>query len=122
MLDIPHRIGGVLPVGRHVDFYDRSHTFFNRRVVHVDDLLALVAVIVHDSLFQVFHRVIHGNDGRQLEERRLHDHVDAAAQAQALGDTGAVEGIEPNFVLRNIAFHEAGQFFGQFLRLPGAVE
>ena len=107
-LDIPRRISGVLPVGGNVDLHDRSHALFNRRIVHVDDLLALVAVIVDHGFLQILHCVRHRNDRRQFEERRLHDHVDAAAQAQTLGDAGAVEGVELNLVLGDIAFHEAG--------------
>ena len=122
MLNVTGFILCVFPSFRHADFYCGLHAFFNRGIVHVNYFLPLVAVIVNHCFLQILHGFFQRNDGSQFKERGLHDHIDAAAQPQLLGNPCAINRIKLNFIFRNKAFHETGKFFIQFLGTPGAVQ
>jgi hypothetical protein len=56
------------------------HALLNRGIVHFDDLAAFVAIGVDYRVASVFLGFFQRNDLRQFEKRRLHHHVDPAAQ------------------------------------------
>ena len=63
-----------------------------------------------------------GNDVRKLEERGLHDHVEAAAEAEALGDIHSVDRVELDFVLGDIALHGCRQVLVEVCIAPDRIE
>ena len=69
------------PSSGHLDLNEgrRIDALINGTIVHVDDLLALIAIGLHHRILQVRHCFIQGNNIRQLEEGCLHDHVEAPA-------------------------------------------
>ena len=117
-----HFVLGVSPGRRHIDLHDGFDALVDGRVVHVHNVLAFHAVGSFHSILQVFHRVCQRNDVRQLEERGLHDHVDATAQTDGLRDLHRVDNIEVNMLLRNVLFYRCRQLFVQFFRSPAAVQ
>ena len=62
------------------------------------------------------------DNGRQLKERRLHQHVKAPAEAQLAGDVHRVEGIKVDLFLRQIAPDADRQVLLQLRLGPAAVE
>ena len=74
------------------------------------------------GVLQILHSVIQRNNISQLEECGLHNHIDAAAQADLLRNLHGVDNIEFNIVLGNVAFQLAGKLLVQLVRSPGAVE
>ena len=117
-----HFVFCVSPGRRHIDLHDGFDAFVDGRVVHVNNVLAFLAVGFFHSILQVFHRVCQRNDIGQLKERGLHDHVDAPAQADGLGNLYRVNDIEVYMLLRNVLFHGSRQFLVQFFRFPAAVQ
>ena len=63
--------------------------------------------------------VFHGEDLGEGEEARLHHHVDAAAEAQVLGDVHGVQGVELRLLLPDAALELRRQLVLQLLRAPG---
>ena len=122
MSDVGIFVHSVFPSFRHCNFYSCLDAFCNSRVVHVDYLLALVAVIVYYGFLEVLDCVSHRNDVGKLKEGGLHDHVDSAAKAQLLGYFYRINRIELNVAAGNEAFHETRQFFIKFCSTPGAVQ
>ena len=67
-------------------------------------------------------RVLHRNDFRQREERRLHQHVDATAQTDLARDRRRVHDVKFRVLLGEFAFQERRQFRLDFFRRPCAVQ
>ena len=74
-----HLIFGVSPGCRHIDLHNGFDAFVDSRVVHIYNVLALLAVRFFYRVFQILHCICQRNNICQLKERGLHDHVDAAA-------------------------------------------
>ena len=72
------------PLGRNLDLNDGIAAGVHGRIVHVDDILALLAVGLLDRLLHLLDGLVERNDVGDLEERRLHDRVGAAAIFVAL--------------------------------------
>ena len=73
-------VDSVSPRSRIVDFMEFAYAGVNSSPVHVNDILAFLAVALNDGVFQVFNSVFQRNNFCQCEERSLHYHVDAGAE------------------------------------------
>ena len=115
-------LGGGRPLGGDLHFVQAADGHVDGRPVHLDDLVALLGVALLGVGLHVLIRLVVGDDVGQLEERSLHDGVDAAAHADLLGQLDGVDGIEPGVLLRQQLLHGSGQLLLHLLGRPGAVE
>ena len=115
-------IDSILPVGRDIYAVERLDAVVDRTVVHVDDLLALAAVGRNNRILEVLDRVVNGNDVRKLEERRLHDHVEASAKSEFTRNVNCIHRIELNVIGCNVAAHRRRQMCVQLLIRPERIE
>ena len=113
---------GIRPVRRNIDAMQSLDALVDGAVVHVDNLLTLLAVRCDDSILEVLDSRLDRNDVRELEERGLHDHVEATAEAELLGDFHSVDRVELDVVLRDVALHVGGQVLREILLAPDRVE
>ena len=112
----------IFPLSRNLEFAIAVNTGIYGGVVHVDDLLALVAVGFDDGFLHVFHGISDGNNLGDGEEGRLADRVDAVAEADFLTEFNGVDDIEFDLVLRQEALDVAGQILLDLGVVPGRVE
>ena len=84
----------VSPFFRNRYFNNALHACINSAVVHVNDILALLAVGVFVGFLQVSDAVFIRNDVGQMEECRLHDQVDASAKADFLCNFKCIDDVE----------------------------
>ena len=68
-------------------------------VVHVHDVLALLAVALHDEGLHLLHGEIGRNDLGNAEESRLQDGAGAVAQTNLLADLRSVDVVHLDVVL-----------------------
>ena len=115
-------IGSVSPCCGNVNFYNGVNAHVDSGVVHVNNVFALQAVAVFNRFLQVFNSILQRNNVGQFKERRLHNHVNASAEADLLCNFYSVNNIEVNIVFGNIAFNLPGQMFFQFFCAPVAVK
>ena len=113
---------GVSPRCRYLDLVQGLDALVDGAVVHVDDVLALAAVRGDDGFLEVRHSRLDRDDVRELEERGLHDHVEAAAEAEALGNRHSVDRVELDLVLGDVALHGCRQMLRELLVAPDRVE
>ena len=97
-------IDSISPGGRYIDFDDSRQALINGFIVHVDDVLAFLAIRCDDGFFQFRDSQVQGDDICQFEEGRLHDHVDAAAETDFLSNADGVDDIELDVVAGNGTF------------------
>ena len=100
----------------------RLDALVDRTVVHVDDLLALAAVGGNNRILEVLDRIVERNDVGELEERRLHNHVEASAKAEIARNVNGIHRIELNVVACDKAAHRCGQMRVQLLIRPERIE
>jgi len=77
-------------------------------VVHLHDLLALLSVGLHDCFLEACDCLINGNYAGQLEEDRLHDHVDPSAEANLTSQLYGVDRVELEMLLGDRALEGSG--------------
>ncbi|MPM40671.1 hypothetical protein SDC9_87317 [bioreactor metagenome] len=105
-----NRIGRCFsPFGGYLDLFQGIHSGIHGLVVHLEDLVALLAVGVVNGVLHVFHGIFDGNDAGKLEECRLHDHVDPVAEPDLLADIGSVEDVEFYLSVCKVPFHPGRQ-------------
>ena len=97
-------------------------TSINSTVVHVHNVLALLAIGSNYCILQILNSSLQRNNISQLEESRLHYHVEAAAQAQLLCNLNSVYSIELDIVLGNITLHSSRQMLIQLLISPNGIQ
>ncbi|OPZ60770.1 MAG: hypothetical protein BWY87_00264 [Deltaproteobacteria bacterium ADurb.Bin510] len=112
----------VLPGRVDVHLHQAVLAGIDRGVVHVDDVVALLAVGLLDGVLHVIDRLAVVDDLAQVEEGRLHDRVGAVAQADLGTDLGGVDDVELDVVLGHVTLHAVRQAAGGFLGAPDAVE
>ncbi len=115
-------LGGGFPLLGHGDLHQAGDGDVDGVPVLLDDLVALLAVGLLGVGLHVLIRLVIGDDVGQLEERSLHDGVDAAAHADFLGQLDGVDGVELGVLLRQQLLHGSGQLLLHLLGRPGAVE
>ena len=91
-------------------------------VVHLDDVLALLAVGLVDGFLHIGHGLFVRDDARDLEEGALQDGVGAAAQADLTGDLGGVDQVEADVLVDDGLLHEVGDAGEGLFGIPEAVE
>lgn len=94
----------------------------NGVVVHLNDLVALLAVGSFGSGFHVIRSLISGDDVGQFEERRLQNGVDSAAQTNLTADLDTVDGVELDVVVCDVFFIFIRQSLLNLSHIPAAVE
>ena len=97
-------IDSISPGGRYIDLDDSRQALVDSFIVHVDDILAFLAIRCDDGFFQFRNSQVQRNDIGQFEEGRLHDHVDAAAETDFLSNADSVDDVEFDVVAGNSAF------------------
>ena len=113
---------GIGPVCRYLDLMQRFDALIHGAVVHVDDLLALAAIGRDDSFLQVLHRIVDGDNARELEECGLHDHIEAAAETEILRDLHGVDRVELDIILRDVALHGCRQALAELRIAPDRIQ
>ena len=121
-LRIQFFVSAVNPVSRNIDLHNGVNTFVNGSIVHVNHLLAFLAIGVNDGFLQVFHSIFNRDDTGQFEESGLHDHVDTTTQTDFGSNLHSVNGVEVDVVSSQVAFQLARQFLVQFFSGPRAVQ
>ena len=91
-------------------------------VVHVYDVLALLAVGLDYGLLEVLNGLFNGNYLGEVEERGLHDHVDLVAQTDLNAEVRTVYGVEVNVVVCDVALEGCREVLLQLGVVPVAVE
>ena len=114
--------GRMFPFRWHFDFDDAFHTGVDSFVVHVDDVLAFSAVGFFVGVFQVFHGICIRNDVGEVEEGRLHDHIDAAAETDVLCDLKGIDDVEFCLEGSELPFHGCRQDAVQIFFSPWGVQ
>ena len=113
----------VGPFGRNVDLVEVGEGLLDGIQVHVDHFSALAVETVVDILLEQLGGTAFGEDGTQVEEDGLHDHVDTLLETDALGDGGGIDGVELSVLLGEISLQVVGEVLLQvFDGLPGSVE
>ena len=101
---------------------DIVETGIHGGAVHVDDLLALLGIGLHDGLLHILHGLVDGHDAGELEESRLQHGVRAVAKADSRGDVGGVDGIELQTALGDDALGPVGQMLFKARHIPVGVQ
>ena len=118
--------GGVSGIGPGFGVLDLDESFkslVHGFDVHVDDLVALLAVGLLDGGLDVGDGFFEGKHVGQREEGGLGDHVDAVAEAHFSGDLDSVNVVELQALASDGALHVAGKFtFHVFHGGPGGVQ
>ena len=92
------------------------------RIVHLDHVLALLAVGLVDGFLHVSDGLFVRDDAGDLEEGALQDRVGAAAQADLSRDLGGVDQIEADVLVHDGLLHEVRDALEGLLGVPEAVE
>ena len=137
-LDIVYKIHNILPVARcnlgkalilgilpavwNFNLHNARCAGIDGIVVHLYDLVALLAIRCLSGSLHQLDGALFRNDGSQFEECGLQHGVDTPAKADFLTDLDTVNGIEFNIVLSNIPLYLAWQMLLQLFLAPGAVE
>lgn len=115
-------VRAVLPGFRNRDLDEILDAGFDSAAVHVDHILAFLAVGMFNGFLEVGDSVVDGNDISQFEEGCLHDHVDATAKTDLAGNLHGIDGVEVDLLFSNDAFELTGQTRIEFFPAPAAVE
>lgn len=101
---------------------DGIDALVNSSVVHVNNLLAFLAIAGDDGFLQVLHSIFNRDDTGQFEESSLHDHVDTTAKADAFSNLNSINGVEVDLMFNKITFQLSWKFLIQFCIGPRAVQ
>ena len=113
---------GVRPASGHGNLHALLRALLDGRHVLRHHGVALARIGLAGRVLHVVERLLNGHQARDLEERRLQHGVDVAAQAHALRHLHRVHGEQADTVLRDVAFHFAGQVGVKLLGRPAGVE
>ena len=91
-------------------------------VVHVHDVLALLAIGLHDGVLHVLDGVLVGDDARDLEEGALKDGVGAVTEADFGSDLGGVDDIHLDVLAADDGFHVVRDVLDGLFLVPEAVQ
>ena len=99
----------IRPLGRDFDLHDCVTARIDGRIVHIDDVLALLAVALIDRFLHLLDGLLERNHVRDFEECRLHDRIGARTESQLRRDLRSVDDIEIDLVLGQENLHVIGQ-------------
>ena len=111
----------LCPLGRDVDFGILTATV-DSSIVHVDDVLALLAIALDDSVLHVFDSILVRNDAGNLEECGLQDGVGPVAEADLRSDLGSVDNEQPDVLLADDGLHVVRNPLDCLSLVPEGVE
>ena len=113
----------LLPRGGHLDLHQLLSSLLHGGDVHVHHRLTLLRVALADVVGDQLRRLGLGKHLRQLEEDRLHHHVDALTQTHLLRHRRRVDHVQLRVLLRQLTLQRRRQVLLQLLhRLPGRVQ
>ncbi len=115
-------IGGVPPGFRHGRFHEALHALVDGGEVAVDHVVALGEIGLLRGGLHESDGVLHGDDVREAEEGGLQDHVDVAAEAEALRDGDGVDEVELRMAFGERALHVRRELFVELGGRPRAVQ
>ena len=110
------------PLGRYLYLLNCGSTCIDSGVVHIDDILALLAVRFVDSLLHLLDSLLEWDNIRNLEECRLHNGICAATQTQLGCNLGSVDDVEVDIVLCKEYLHVGWQRCASSLCIEYRVE
>ena len=97
-------------------------TAVNGSIVHVDNVLTLLAVRLHDELLHLLDGKVNGDNLRDAEECRLEDGVGAVAQTNLLCNLGGVDIIYLDVLLGEHALHLVRNEVDELLAVEDSVQ
>ena len=115
-------VDGIGPGGGHVNLDIGGGTGVDGRIVHVDNILALLQVGVQSGILHVLDGLGLGHDLCQGEEGGLENGVGALAHADLLGQVNGVDHIELDVVLGDVALGGGIQMMLELGKIPLAVD
>ena len=99
----------VFPACRHFNLNYSGCSGVNSVIVHLYDLIALLAVSCLCSSFHQLDRTLFWNDSSQFEECRLKHRIDTSSESDFFTNLDTVDGVELNVVLCDISLHLSWQ-------------
>ena len=114
--------GRVGPLGRDLHLAQTGDRDIDRIPVLLHDGVALLAVGLLGIRLHVLVSLLVGDDVGQLEERGLHDGVDAVAHANLRRQIDRVDGVELDMLLGELLLHGSRQMLVKLFIAPLAVE
>ena len=114
--------GCLCPGSGVVDLLNLGDGHIDGLPVHVDDIIALLAIGLLDGRLHVFNGIRLGNDTGNLEESCLQAHVDSAAQADFSCDFHAVDVVELQLLGSDLSLHGSRELVFHIFGRPGAVQ
>ena len=91
-------------------------------VVHVNHVLTLLAIGLHDCVLHVFHCILVGDDAGDLEECALEDGVGTSAKAYFSSNLGCVDDIYLNVLAADDCLHIVGDVLDGLFLVPEGVQ
>ena len=109
------------PFCRNLDFYVLSSAI-DSCVVHIDDVLALLAVRLESRILHVLDSILYRNNTGDAEECTLKNGVGASAKAYFGSNLGSVDDIKLDLLASDDGFDEIRDSFECLLFVPQGVE
>ena len=97
-------------------------TAVNGSIVHVDNVLTLLAVRLHDELLHLLDGKVNRNNLRNAEECRLEDGVGTVAQTDLLCNLGSVDIVNLDVLLCEHTLHLVRNEVDEFLTVEDGVQ
>ena len=91
-------------------------------VVLINDILALLAVGLHDEVLHLLNGLLNRDDFGDTEESRLEDGVGTVAQTDLLRNLGSVDVIHFNLMVSEVFLHFVRQVLNELVSLPDGVQ
>ena len=113
--------GDVCPLCGNLDLSVLTAAVYGS-VVHVNHVLTLLAVGLHDCVLHVLHGVLCGDDAGDAEECALEDGVGTSAKADLCGDLGGVDDIDLDVLAADGSLHIIRDVLDGLFLVPEGVE
>ena len=107
---------------RHLDLVQMLQGGVDGSVVHLDDLLRLLAVGLLDRVLNLGYRLVLGQHTRDREEAGLQDGVGAVAQTHLAGHGQGVDGPQVEVLLEDLTLHGVRQLVPHLVGVIGGVQ
>ena len=91
-------------------------------VVLINDILALLAVGLHDEVLHLLNCLLNRDDFGDTEESRLEDGVGTVAQTDLLRNLSSVDVIHFNLMVSEVFLHFVRQVLNELVSLPDGVQ
>ena len=111
--------GGLL---RHLHLVKIVESRVHCLVVHLDDLLAGFSVALLDGILDLGNGLFERDDVGDLEERRLHDHVDAGTEADFVAEADTVDDVKFQLFVDDLLLHVLRKLVPYLIRIEWCIE